>query len=218
MRKLLIIPLYIILLVSTYSFSAKNVGNLLAENTQKHGDDYFVSLEDEVNVKKLERECFKKKNGKSCSILGAALYEENPKKSFKVYKKGCELKDPTSCYNVGDFYRVGDFVKKNEKKAIYYFKLSCKYSLEKDENYCGGCYLLGDYFLSKKKYKEAAIYYDKDCRNACCEACYKVEYLSSKKFIPKKFFKALRKKNKNSYDKCDLMNKLSSGSDFELGD
>ncbi len=221
MLRFFLASFYTILLVYTYSFSAKNLhpqANLIAENSQENEGNYFISFEEDVNTRKLEEECFQKNIGKSCSILGAVLYDDNPKKSFEAYKKGCELKDSTSCYNVGDFYRVGDVVKRDEKRAIYYFKLSCKYSLEKNENYCGGCYLLGDYFLSKNRYKEAAIYYDKDCRNVCCEACYKVEHLAKKKYISKKFFKTLRSKNSSSYQKCDLMNQLSRDIDFELGD
>jgi len=218
MIRILAVSLYFILSIFSYSFAAKASVpnddmnfNLIAEyDVHDHGS----YGNDDLNIKKLEKQCFKENVGKACSILASILYEENPKRSFEVYKRGCELKDPTSCYNVGDFYRVGDFVKKDEKKAIKYFKLACKYSLEKDKSYCGGCYLLGDYFLNKKDYKKAAIYYDKDCRNACCEACYKVEGLASKKLIPKNFFQSLRKKNSSSYEKCDLMNKLTQGLEF----
>jgi len=218
MNRLFFIPLYISIIIYSYSFAVKDFDTNKFTAKTPTTEDYFISFDDDIDLAKLKNECFKQNIGKSCSILGAALYDSNPRKSFEAYKKGCELKDPTSCYNVGDFYKQGDFIKKNEKKAIYYFKLSCHYSIERGENYCGGCYLLGDYFLSKGKYKDAAKYYDKDCRNACCEACYKVEYLKSKRLISDKLFKYLRKKNSKSYKKCDLMNKLANELDFEVGD
>ncbi|MDR2099552.1 MAG: hypothetical protein LBP40_01835 [Campylobacteraceae bacterium] len=72
--------------------------------------------------------CDKKKDAKACTITGS-LYglKENPDfdKAIEYTIKGCEGKDASGCLSVGGAYLLGMGAKKDEAKAMTFYKKGC---------------------------------------------------------------------------------------------
>ncbi len=208
-----------VLITSSLFLLFLNLSLAQPQNIENHTDIENTKAVDipQDEIDNLKAKC---ENGdvEACSTVGAFLYEDNPKEAFKYYSIGCEKKDPVCCFNVADFYQNGVYVPKDENKAIYFYKLSCEYSLKEHAGYCGSCYILGEIYLGKTKFKESAKYYNFDCENKCCEACFKVEQLYKARLISKDYYTSLKKPFKRIYETCHFLEKVQSGKgniDFE---
>lgn len=90
----------------------------------------------------LDRGC-RNKNIGSYFYGGVFTSETNPKRARGFFKFGCNLKESTSCYNLG---KLEYFEFNNNKGAIIYMKKACSLNLSY------GCFNLGA--LLQHKFKD----------------------------------------------------------------
>ena len=93
---------------------------------------------------------------------GIEKAKEYYKKAFKMLEKSCENNhNGKSCDALADMYKDGEWVEKDESKAVFYYKKGCEF------NYGWACKGLGDmYFKGKgveKDAKKALNYHQKAC-------------------------------------------------------
>ena len=179
-----------------------------------YAEDIKIDEETSFELKKSEDAC-KRGDAEGCNTAASILFSfKMYKEAFNLFKKGCDnLNNAISCYNVGDFFFNGyDGIKKDEKKAIEYWKKACELSIKSDEKYCGGCYSLGNLFIDKNKPKKALHYFSLDCSKNCCEACFEIENMYKNKLISKKDFSYIKKSNKKTFETCDFLKRLSQSS------
>ena len=82
-------------------------------------------------------------------------------------------KNGEGCANLGLLYKFGNCVKKDQKKALYYFEKSCKYG------FGAGCFASAYYYEQgievKKETKKAIKLYKKACKLGLEKACNKIK-------------------------------------------
>jgi len=80
--------------------------------------------------------------------------------SLQKLKKSCKRKDANSCLDVGILYQMGKRVKKDYKKAKFYYEKACNLKNKEGCMYLADAYYFGEgtsqnYTLAKKYYKHS---------------------------------------------------------------
>ncbi|MFV0480505.1 MAG: tetratricopeptide repeat protein, partial [Campylobacteraceae bacterium] len=100
----------------------------------------------------------------------------NHENAIKYYKIACENgKNTFACHKLARYYLNGDFLPKDEKKAVQYMENSCVNGYE-------DCYEIASFYEKgvhvKKDINKAKELYEKGCKNFNDNSCYKAGFLN----------------------------------------
>jgi len=144
------------------------------------------------------------------------IYEEekNYKKAYEYYLKSAEKEESWSCNKLGEFYRLGLYVEKDIKKALYYYNLATDVPISLLEYYSK--YNLAKYFYLSGNYEsgiekdidKAISLFEEASNNNKIEASIELLKIYIEKYLKKRTEENLSKINyyKNKIETHDRYN------------
>lgn len=124
-----------------------------------------VCFSQEIDIKKLEKEC-NKKDGRACYLIANEYDDSNGEKhsydkATPYYQKSCDFGFAMGCYNLGVMYDYGKGIEKDFVKATNSYMKAC------DNGDIGGCFAVARrYEFGKgisKNIEKAKEYYKLGC-------------------------------------------------------
>ncbi|CAK9304188.1 unnamed protein product [Gordionus sp. m RMFG-2023] len=141
----------------------------------------------------------------------------------KIFKRNCDLYNTgRSCYKYGKYLYMGIGIKKDEKKALEYLDLGCKYNFGKS---CHIAACLSKSLDSEKNLSKSLEYLEQGCKNNNDLSCQTLSsiYITGNKIISKNMQLALIYAQKgcvlNNPQSCvnlSIMLKNGDGCDVDL--
>lgn len=101
-----------------------------------------------------------------------------PGEAFKLFMQSASEGDSSAYLNIGFFYDTGLAVRKNEKRALYWYKKAAKHGS------CSAYSNIGTIYRDKKDFKRARFWFQKALKAGDGDAALELGklYLSQKKF------------------------------------
>lgn len=148
---------------------AINLGSIAALNTL--GLFYLNELKDEEKAISYFKDAIKHNYVYAYNNLGK-IYENKKEytKAFEYYLKSANLEECWACNKIGEMYRLGIGIEKNNTLAFYYYNLSLELPINKASlwakyNLANYFYLNGNYEANIEKDEEKAITLLNDASN-----------------------------------------------------
>lgn len=169
-----------------YLKAAEKLGNIASLNTL--GLYYLNIKNNEITAKKYFKQAINNNYVYSYNNLGKL--EENKKnytKAFNYYIKSANLNESWSCNKIGEFYRLGIGIKKDQTKAYEYYKKSINVPIKLTNYYAyynlaKYFYLNGNYEANIEKNEQKAInYLEKAAANSIIESSIELLYYYTNK-------------------------------------
>ncbi len=153
-------------------------------------------------------------DGKSAGCLNLGIFysegrdevEQDLAKSLKYFKKTCDMDNGKGCTRVGEIYRLGNGVPKNQKLSFKFYKKGCKLKSGTSCLNMGFIYGDGDEAIQKDPVL-SALYYEKSCLLGVGFACH---------YSASAFYNGTAKGGKNKEKSTELW-KRSCDLDFGKG-